>query len=89
MQILHGAKICPAADILARHIPYLHKVSQFLSIKRVYPGAKAASLLYTLLVERLFRKRLKIVIFLAKVFRSSSKVMIYKYKLIMVCLLLN
>ncbi len=35
MQILHGEKICPAADILASHTPYLHKVSHFLSIKGV------------------------------------------------------
>ncbi|QCW84292.1 hypothetical protein EQU24_20195 [Methylotuvimicrobium buryatense] len=27
-----GAKICPAANILASHTPYLQKVSRFLSI---------------------------------------------------------
>ncbi|MBE0437560.1 MAG: hypothetical protein IBX56_17375 [Methylomicrobium sp.] len=28
-----GAKICPAADILARHTPCLHKTSHFLSMQ--------------------------------------------------------
>ena len=32
MQVLHGAKICPAADILATHTPHLHIVSYFLSL---------------------------------------------------------
>ena len=36
MQILHGAKICPA-DILASQVPCLHKVSHYLSIKIVMP----------------------------------------------------
>ncbi len=35
MQILHGAKICPAADFLASHTPYPYKISHFLSIKGV------------------------------------------------------
>jgi len=29
MQILHGAKICPAADILARHTPHLLVLIRF------------------------------------------------------------
>jgi len=32
-QILLGAKICPAADILASHTPYLHKANHFLEYK--------------------------------------------------------